>query len=36
MKGTAKRLKELLKEAFNLTPFERRCACKEALKEAKI
>ncbi len=36
MKGTAKRLKELLKEAFNLTPFERRCGCKEALKEAKI
>jgi 5'-methylthioadenosine phosphorylase len=36
MNRTAKRLKELLKEVSNLTPIERKCACKEALKEARI
>ena len=36
MKGTAKKLKELLKETFKLTPNKRRCACKKALKEARI
>ena len=36
MKGTTERLKELLKESFNLIPIERRCACKDALKEARM
>jgi 5'-methylthioadenosine phosphorylase len=36
MKGTTGRLKELLKESFNLIPIERRCFCKEALKEARM
>jgi len=36
MKGTTGRLKGLLKESFNLIPIERRCFCKEALKEARM
>ncbi len=36
MKGTAVRLKEILKETINLIPVERRCACKETLKEARM
>ncbi|OIP60449.1 MAG: methylthioadenosine phosphorylase [Nitrospirae bacterium CG2_30_41_42] len=36
MKRTSVRLKELVKEAFNLIPVERKCACKEALKEARM
>ena len=36
MGKTILRLKVLLKEAFGLIPPERRCACKDALKEAKI
>ncbi|OHE55947.1 MAG: methylthioadenosine phosphorylase [Thermodesulfovibrio sp. RBG_19FT_COMBO_41_18] len=36
MKRTSVRLKELLKEAFNLIPIERKCACKEALKKARM
>ncbi len=36
MKGAAVRLKEILKETINLIPAERRCACKETLKEARM
>jgi 5'-methylthioadenosine phosphorylase len=36
MKMTTGRLKEVLKEAFKLIPVERKCACKEALKEARM
>jgi 5'-methylthioadenosine phosphorylase len=36
MGKTAGRLKILLKEAISLIPLERRCSCKDALKEAKI
>jgi 5'-methylthioadenosine phosphorylase len=36
MKMTTGKLKELLKEVFKLIPAERRCACKEALKEARM
>jgi len=36
IKATAGRLKELLKESFYLIPTERRCFCKEALKEARM
>jgi 5'-methylthioadenosine phosphorylase len=36
MGKTVRRLKVLLKEVFELIPLERRCACKDALKEAKI
>lgn len=36
MKGTAGRLKELLKGSFNLIPADRRCFCNEALKEARM
>jgi 5'-methylthioadenosine phosphorylase len=36
MRETTGQLKELLKEFFKLIPIERRCLCKEALKEAKM
>lgn len=36
MHKTSGRLKELLKEALILIPNERRCSCKDALKEAKV
>ncbi len=36
MNKTSGRLKTLLTMVFGLIPVERRCACKEALKEAKI
>ena len=36
MSKTAERLKKLLKEGFGLVPSERKCSCKDALKEAKI
>ncbi len=36
MNEAAVRLKELLKETFNLIPGERRCTCKEALEEAMM
>lgn len=36
MDKTSGRLKTLLETAFGLIPFERKCACKEALKEARI
>ncbi len=36
MNKTVKPLKRLLKAAFDLIPLERRCTCKEALKEARI
>ena len=36
MKASMENIKRLLKETFRLIPDERRCACGEALKEAKI
>lgn len=36
MKATTEHIKRLLSETFLLIPDERRCACSEALKEAKI
>ncbi|MBI5663480.1 MAG: S-methyl-5'-thioadenosine phosphorylase [Nitrospirae bacterium] len=36
MKATTEQIKCLLGETFRLVPDERRCACGEALKEAKI
>jgi 5'-methylthioadenosine phosphorylase len=36
MKETAKSLRELLKETFYLIPAERKCTCKEALKDAQM
>lgn len=36
MNNTSGKLKTLLKEVFSLIPIERRCACKEALKESRI
>jgi len=36
MKATTEKIKRLLSETFRLIPAQRRCACGEALKEAKI
>jgi 5'-methylthioadenosine phosphorylase len=36
MEGAAKRVGNLLEKTFNLIPDERRCACKDALKEARM
>ncbi|MEW6570904.1 MAG: S-methyl-5'-thioadenosine phosphorylase [Nitrospirota bacterium] len=36
IRGTTHVLKELLKGALKLIPAERKCACKEALQEAKM
>jgi 5'-methylthioadenosine phosphorylase len=36
MKASTEKLKLLLREAFALIPEQRKCACREALKEAKI
>jgi 5'-methylthioadenosine phosphorylase len=36
MKGTTGNLKKLLKAVFTMIPDERKCACKDALAEAKI
>lgn len=36
MNKTVECLKTLLKEVFDLIPFDRSCSCKEALKEAEI
>jgi 5'-methylthioadenosine phosphorylase len=36
MKATTENIKRLLSETFRLIPDERRCACSEALREAKI
>ncbi|MEW6162256.1 MAG: S-methyl-5'-thioadenosine phosphorylase [Nitrospirota bacterium] len=36
MGGTTGKVVNLLKEAFKLIPSERRCACKDALKDARM
>jgi 5'-methylthioadenosine phosphorylase len=36
MKGTTKQVENLLKETFHLIPIERRCACKDALRDARM
>ena len=36
MRETTKKVRRLLKEAFNLIPGKRGCACKDALKEARM
>lgn len=36
MRGATKRVENLLEKMFNLIPSERRCACKDALKEARM
>jgi 5'-methylthioadenosine phosphorylase len=36
MKSATKRVGNLLEKTFNLIPGERRCACKDALKEARM
>jgi len=36
MRGAAKRVGDLLRDTFNLIPSERRCACKDALEEARM
>lgn len=36
MRKSTERLKLLLKETFSLIPAERRCGCKDALKDAKM
>lgn len=36
MKATTERLKSILKEVFTLIPLDRVCACKDALKEARM
>ncbi|MFH0932911.1 MAG: S-methyl-5'-thioadenosine phosphorylase [Nitrospirota bacterium] len=36
MRGATKRVGNLLEKTFNLIPSERRCACKDALKEARM
>jgi len=36
MKASTEKLKLLLRETFALIPEQRKCACREALKEAKI
>ncbi len=36
MKDTTDNLKSILKKTFSLIPKERKCECKDALKEAKI
>jgi 5'-methylthioadenosine phosphorylase len=36
MKDSTEKIKRLLKEAFRLIPEQRKCPCKNALKEAKI
>ncbi|MEW6675383.1 MAG: S-methyl-5'-thioadenosine phosphorylase [Nitrospirota bacterium] len=36
MKATTEKLKSILKEVFTLIPSDRTCACKDALKEARM
>ncbi len=36
MAGATEKLKLLLRETFSITPHSRNCACKEALKDAKM
>ncbi len=36
MRASTEKIKRLLKETFKILPEERKCPCKEALKEAKI